>query len=106
MIKYTTPTFRFNFASETGVDFSEVDASDIVFSLWQPNGAKITKTGENLVVSGSMVDATLTQNDSVNLALGTALVQLNWIQNGRRAATPVSEVPITRNLLEEIMGND
>lgn len=107
MIRGTTPTFTLVIADDSDVDLTQ--ANRVYFTICQ--GAKIiTKSGEQLEVSdGKTVSVFLDQEDSMSLREGQkAEVQLNWTYTGadgksRRAATPVKEVTIGRQLLKQVI---
>ena len=106
MIRGTTPTFTLKIADDSDVDLTQ--ANRVYFTICQ--GAKIiTKSGEQLEVSGKTVSVFLDQEDSMSLREGQkAEVQLNWTYTdadgkSRRAATPVKEVTIGRQLLKQVI---
>ncbi len=107
MILGTTPTFTLKIADDSDADLTQ--ANHVYFTICQ--GAKIiTKSGEQLEVNdGKTVSVFLDQEDSMSLREGQkAEVQLNWTYTDtdgkfRRAATPVKEVTIGRQLLKRVI---
>lgn len=99
MTKGTTPTFTLTLP-ET-VDLTE--AVNVYFTLQQ--GKKvIKKTGNDLTVSAQQVEVYLTQNDTIDLAQGSASLQLNWTYaNGSRACSNIANVSISHNLEQGVL---
>lgn len=99
MVQATTPTFILSLP-ET-VDLSE--AANVYFSLKQ-NGYTIEKSSSSLTVSAHSVSVYLTQADTIQLAEGTAQVQLNWTYSGgSRACSEIVEIPVSNNLLKRVV---
>lgn len=105
MIRATTPTFTFTIKSET-LDLSE--ANNIYVTLAQ-GGRTITKTGEDIELTVPRTVAVfLSQEESLGLAEGGMDLQVNWTYtdvggNTRRAATKPKTIPVTKQLLKEVI---
>lgn len=99
MVQSTTPTFVLTLPQD--IDLSE--AENVYFTLQQA-GTFITKTGDQLTVSGNTVVVALSQTDTVALLQGTANVQLNWTYSGGlRAASEIVKIKITKNLITVVI---
>lgn len=106
MINYTTPTVAL---TVEGVDIS---SHDIYVSLEQGCN-EMTKTGSDLnvttetigQVTNTNVTFTLTQNESASFDFNrNVLIQVNWITSaGIRSATEIKNIPVMRNLLDEVI---
>lgn len=99
MVQSTTPTFVLTLPQD--IDLSE--AENVYFTL-QQSGTVITKTGDQLTVSGNTASVSLSQTDTVALLQGTANVQLNWTYSGGlRAASEIVKINITKNLITGVI---
>ena len=106
MIEYTTPTIKL---TVMGLDLT---AQDIRVTLEQGSQKKTWK-GSDLTVTAvqsgqttnTNIDFTLSQEESSAFEyMLPVAVQVNWIsQNGVRAATEVRNIPVMRNLLDEVI---
>ena len=99
MVQATTPTFVLTLPNT--VDLTE--AERVIFTLIQkPN--VITKEGADLEITAHTVSVYLTQSDTVGFIEGTAKIQLNWLYpNGTRACSNIVTVPVSPNLLPEVI---
>lgn len=99
MVQATTPTFVLTLPED--VDLSQ--ASNIYFTLRQKN-VQINKTGDELVIDGQTVSVYLSQAETLQLVHGAAQIQLNWTYaNGARACSNIVSVPVSGNLLKEVV---
>ena len=99
MVQATTPTFRLTLP--TSVDLSA--AENIYFTLKQ-GSTVITKSGDYVSYQDNVVVVSLSQYDTVGLAVGRASIQLNWTyDDGTRACSKIVSVNITENLLKEVV---
>ena len=100
MIRATTPTFELKITDNT-VDLTE--ASNVYATFSQQNRT-ITKSGEALTIQARQVDVYFTQEESLGFTAGTIEIQLNWTYaDGSRAATNITKVYVTDNLLAEVL---
>lgn len=111
MRQYTTPTLELRIAGVV------LDADDKVWvSLEQgpddtPNHAwtkhlDIEIAPEDVDVDGTdtVVNMTLTQNQSAGFAPGRVNVQVNWVTaGGKRSATDIKRMDVGRNLMEQVV---
>lgn len=96
MRRYTTPTHTL---TVEGIDLTEAKVwvtYENVSGRFSVTDMDVTLDGEN-----SVIEVTLTEQQTASLSVGKAKVQVNWTQNGVRGATVVSTVNVTENLLEE-----
>lgn len=99
MVQATTPTFVLTLPNT--VDLTEIE--NMYFNL-QQNGTVIKKTGEDLVIDGQTVSVYLSQAETLQILSGTASIQLNWTYaNGARACSDIVSVPVSGNLLKEVV---
>ena len=83
-------------------------AINVYVTLSQGNTV-ITLSGDELSVSDNTVEFNLTQQQSLNLSVGTPVsVQVNWTYydtNGRaqRAATKTKKITVTEQLLKQVI---
>ncbi len=105
MIQFTTPAVTLTVKGVT------LDGTERVWvSIRQTTGGG--KTENELDIDDPTVDVsgenpvitfTLTQEQTASLALGAALIQVNWMTSGGdRGATDIATVNIGRNLLDEV----
>ena len=107
MIRGTTPTFTFTINSQT-LDLTE--AQNVYVTIRQGSN-EITKTGEDLDVSATVVSVFLSQEESLDLKETVdAEVQINWtyldpVDNTRirRAATKTKSIKVTKQLLKRVI---
>ena len=103
MSQFTTPAVTL---TVKGVTF---DGTERVWvSIQQSAGL----SSNEIVIDDATVDTsgtdpvitfTLTQEQTSGLAIGAALIQVNWITSGGdRGATDIATVSVTRNLLDEV----
>lgn len=97
MRRYTTPTHTL---TVEGVDLTNA-------SIWVTyegaDGNTFTVTDMDVTLEGdnTVLEVTLTEEQTASLATGNARVQVNWTNGGRRAATVIRTVKVTENLLEK-----
>ena len=99
----TTPTITF--VLPEGTDIS--DAAHIYATLRQ--GARIlTKTGDQLAVSGGNVSFALTQAETLRFVRNEAIeAQLNWTYaDGKRGCTKIVDLGCWRNLIPEVLPHE
>lgn len=99
MVRGTTPTFELTV--EGDIDLTQMDN---VYATFTQDCYKVTKTGDDLVISAKEVDVYMTQEETLKFKKGTLLIQLNWtFQNGRRACTNILKVNVSENLEEKVL---
>lgn len=99
MVQATTPTFIFTLPSE--IDLSQ--AENVYVTIKQV-GTVITKKGSAITIDANKVYVTLTQAETVRFVSGNLATQLNWTyENGIRAASNIVVIPVTPNLLQEVV---
>ena len=99
MVQATTPTFILTLPND--VDLSI--ANDVWFTMRQ-GCTCIQKHGEDLDISANVVSVYLAQEDTLRLTKGNADLQLNWVyDNGERACSVIETIPVTENLLKEVI---
>lgn len=106
MIPGTTPTMTLTLRDES-IDLSE--AANVYFTISQAP-TEITKSGNDVVVDGNVVQVWLDQRDTLRLrANAPAEIQLNWTydemvgSDHRRNATLVKQIMITPQLLRRVV---
>jgi hypothetical protein len=104
MRQYTTPTLDL---FVKGVDLRGYDVTvtirqkGTVVNVEEPT---IEFIGENTTLPGSMVTVELTQSQTGAFSVGTAEIQVNWIDLlGKRNATKIKTVAIHENLIAQVM---
>lgn len=104
MIRGTTPTFTLT-VGDSGLDLTQ--ASNVYVTVTQGN-KRVTKTGNDLTVSGNVVSCWLSQTETLAFKSGqTAEIQVNWIytEEGatKRAATDPKRIVVGFQLLPEVL---
>lgn len=103
MIQFTTPAVTLTLK---GVTF---DGTERVWVSIRQKESEIDITDATVDTSGEhpVITFTLTQEQTAGLALGSALIQVNWMTSGdERGATDIATVNVTRNLLDEVKTYD
>lgn len=103
MIQFTTPAVTLTLK---GVTF---DGTEKVWVSIRQKESEIDITDATVDTSGEhpVITFTLTQEQTAGLALGSALIQVNWMTSGdERGATDIATVNVTRNLLDEVKSYD
>ena len=99
MVQATTPTFILTLPND--VDLSI--ANDVWFTMRQ-GCTCIQKHGEELDIAANVVSVYLAQEETLKLTKGNASIQLNWVyENGERACSEIKTIPVTENLLKEVI---
>lgn len=99
MVQATTPTFVLTLPNN--VDLSI--ANNVYFTMRQ-GCTCIQKKGEELEIAANVVSVYLNQEDTVKLTKGSAQLQLNWTYgSGERACSEIKAIPVTENLLKEVI---
>ena len=99
MVQATTPTFVLTLPDT--VDLSQ--ASNVYFTL-QQNNTILTKSTDDLTIDGQQVSVYLSQEETLPLLGGTVKIQLNWTYaDESRACSNIVSVPISENLLKEVV---
>ena len=106
MINYTTPTISLV------VEGIDITGQSIYVTLEQ-GSQELTKTGTDLTVStetiqqvtNTTISFMLTQEESASFDFNKNVsVQVNWISSqGVRAATEIKNIPVMRNLLDQVL---
>lgn len=96
----TTPTYILTFEEET-LDLTTANNVYVTFR----KGAKIlTKTGSDIDVAPKQVEVYLSQKETLSFSGDSVDVQVNWtFAGGRRAASEVVTIPLSRQLLEKVV---
>ncbi len=95
----TTPTITLNVPQS--IDMSII--LNFYFSVEQ-GGTIIKKSGESLAVNDHTITSTLTQEDTLRLSVGDAIIQLNWTYAGSlRTGSKRYYVQIDDNSLKEVL---
>lgn len=95
----TTPTFILTVPDT--IDLTT--ATNMVFSLVQED-VKVRKNFNSLVIDIHSVSVFLTQEDTMRLQEGDAVIQLNWTYlDGTRVCSKKVKVKIESNLLPEVI---
>ena len=104
MYRATTPVIKFKFPAS--VDLST--AVNMFVTIEGEHGPKITKSGADVSVSGSLVSIVLTQQESLSLPIGKAYGQVNWLFYDagklRRACTNQITLKVKGNMLDRVLG--
>lgn len=99
MVQATTPTFVLTFPNTVNLE----EAGNVYFTFEQV-GRKITKTGEDLTISGNTVTVSFTQSETAMMSVGQASLQLNWTYSDQsRACSNIVNIEVTKNLLNEVL---
>ena len=99
MVQATTPTFTLTLPNSVNLE----EAQSVYFTFMQ-NGLTITKTGEDLTIDHNEVEVYFSQADTVQMTVGQARLQLNWVYNGgERACSNIVTIEVTKNLLNEVL---
>lgn len=99
MIQFTTPAVTLTLK---GVTF---DGTEKVWVSIRQKDSEIDITDATVDASGEdpVITFVLTQEQTSGLALGAALIQVNWVTSeDERGATDIATVNVTRNLLDEV----
>lgn len=97
MRRYTTPTHTLT------VEGADLTGASIWVTYEGSAGNTFTVTDMDVTLDGedTVLEITLTEEQTASLATGKARVQVNWTNGGRRAATVIRTVKVTENLLEK-----
>lgn len=99
MVQATTPTFVLTLPND--IDLGE--AAHVYFTLRQ-KGTMIEKQDAELTIDENEVSVYLSQEETLALAVGAALIQLNWTyENGARACSNIVSIKVSENLLKEVV---
>lgn len=99
MVQGTTPTFILTLPND--IDLGE--AAHVYFTLRQ-KGTMIEKQDTELTIDENEVSVYLSQEETLSLAVGAALLQLNWTYaNGARVCSEIASVSISENLLKAVV---
>lgn len=100
MIRGTTPTFKLTLSDST-IDLAQ--ATNVYATFKQGNTA-VTKTGEDLDISGNYLEVYLSQDETLKFKEGVVSIQVNWVySNGSRASTDISNVKVGANLIPKVL---
>ena len=99
--KGTQPTFSLTFPETL-----YLTAATDVHVTFKSGQTKLDKTGEDLAVTAHQIDVSFSQEESLTFAVGMIEVQANWLMNGKRQASEVSTYEVSRQLLNEVIGDD
>lgn len=99
VIRATTPTIKYN--------FHVVSVSDIVkayLTIKKAGAVTIEKSLEDATVGEDFLAWTLTQQETLSISAGSALMELNWLTaGGTRGASGKNTVIFDTNLKEEVI---
>lgn len=98
MIRYTTPSYALT------VD-ADLSGADEVHVTMKQCGVCIDIDDADAALDGESTVLTfgLSQEQSARFREGLADIQVNWMQDGKRNATTIKQVPVGRNLLERVV---
>ena len=100
MIRGTTPTLELQVDDET-LDLTQMNH---VYVTLRNGTSVLTKQDEDLTIEGNGVALYLNQAETLAMASDSTEVQLNWTYgDGSRAATSIARVPISKQLLMEVV---
>ena len=106
MVRGTTPALTLTIPNGGDLDLTQAEA---VYVTLRRKGQTVTITGDDLDLEPHAVTFHLSQEDSLALSPGEAEVQLNWTYRDAvtgtpsRGATEVRTIPITDQLLTEVI---
>lgn len=96
----TTPTFTLTFTD----DALDLTTADRVFVTFTQPGKILTKKDGDLTVSAKQIEVYLTQDETLDFAVGVVKVQANWVfSDDSRAASEIVSVNITEQLLDKVL---
>ena len=96
----TTPTYILTFEEET----LDLTTANNVYVTFRKGAKVLTKTGDDIEVSAKQVEIYLNQKETLSFSTGDVEVQVNWtFAGGRRAASEVVTIPLSRQLLEKVV---
>ena len=100
MIRGTTPTLELTIEDED-LDLTQMDHVYVTLK----NGLNVlTKKDTDLTISAQAVALYLNQAETLAMASDATEVQVNWTySDGSRAATTIARVPISKQLLMEVV---
>ena len=100
MYQGTTPTFTLTLPDT--IDLEE--ASHVYFTMRQ-GSAIVTIDQSDIDIEGNIAIVYLSQSDTIRFSRSTdAEIQLNWTySDGSRACTDIKKIPVTENLLKEVL---
>lgn len=100
MRRYTTPTH------ELTVEGHDLTAADRVWVTYRQGGRTWDLEPSSAELSGedTVLTVELTQEQTGALAVGTARVQVNWMEGARRNATEIAIVQVADNLMPRVVG--
>lgn len=97
MIRYTTPTYTL------GVNGIDLTDKKVYVTFAQGSRIVTIEDPECSYENGkTRITCTMTQQDSAKFKVGEMDVQVNWLDNGRRNATVVKQIPVLLQLLQEV----
>ena len=103
MYKYTTPTFTLTLPEGTDLGL----ASEVVCTLAHDGKEVASKTGDDLVIDGNVVEVYFSQEETKNFPLGVLGIQLNWtyIDGGKtkRACSTIAKAYVDANLYKAVI---
>lgn len=103
MIQFTTPavTLTVSGVNWDGTERVWVSIRQQVGGIEE--GIDVTDAAVDVSGDAPVVSFRLTQEQTADLSLGTALLQVNWVtEDGDRGATDIATIKVTRNLLDEV----
>ena len=98
MIRYTTPTYALTVAADLTA------ADDVIVTMRQ--GTVLVEVDDAAMAldnGKTVLTYSLTQAQSASFKEGCADVQVNWMQDGQRNATVIKQLPVGRQLHEQVM---
>lgn len=101
MIRATTPTLVLTLTGDNTLDITQADN---VYVTMMQFGEPLTKTGEDLELTAKTITLHLTQQETLLFVEDVPVsIQINWIADGERFATPIHQITVGRQLLSEVM---
>lgn len=104
MVRGTTPTYTFKLPQD--IDLGIAETVYVTFSNKQYQ-TLLTKRDDDLDINNNTVSVFLSQEETLSIPKGEALVQINWIYDDggkrKRACSKIIPVPVDRNLINEVI---
>lgn len=101
MFTGTTPTYTLTFED---IDLTLADSIAVTIA----DGTRdvlLELSGDDLAVTATTIEFSLTQEQTLSLPKGNLLLQVNWTYNGgaERACSEIATIDFTLNLKQEVM---
>lgn len=105
MRQYTTPTLNITIRYKNGEIATDLEFEYLVFSL-RSECKKIDRIIEKKQVVDGVFTVTFTQEETAKFKIGQSIeMELNFYDNGERFASNIRRMEVSKNLLNEVIGN-